>query len=98
MPPKKAPVRTKARDSDIVEDDFVKNLDGVEVRLPSLSYLDTGVLRQIRDMDFTGQTFAVIEMHLEGEALAAVDKLKNGPFAEFLEEWRVHSGISLGES
>lgn len=98
MPPKKAPIPAKKTGSDVVKEDFVKEIDGVEVRLPSLSFLDTGTLRAIRNMTFTDQTFSLIERYLEGDALAAVDSLKSDRFNDFLEEWRDHSGISLGES
>lgn len=98
MPPKKAPIPAKKPENDFVKDDFVTELDGVEIRLPSLSYMTPGIVRVIRNMSDIDQTFTILEKSLTAEAMAKVDTLDPEEFNDLLIAWRDHSGITLGES
>lgn len=97
MTVKRAPIPAKP-DDDKVKDDYVTELDGVEVRLPSLAYLRPGLIRQIRRLNQTDAMFTLLELSLSEAGLAEVDKLDPEEFEKFMEGWRVHSGVSLGES
>ncbi|WP_216917516.1 hypothetical protein OG225_07435 [Nocardia sp. NBC_01377] len=89
----KAPDSTHAQ----VENDFVRIIAGIEVRLPSLSYLKPGLVRRIRRMHDIDALYTLIEMTVSAEALAILDDLDQRTFQALLDEWRVHSGVSLGE-
>ncbi|WP_282777287.1 MULTISPECIES: hypothetical protein [unclassified Nocardia] len=80
-----------------VKDDFFYRVNGVEIQLPSLSYLKPGVVRRIRRLSDVDAMYTLLEMSLSPEALAALDDMDPDAYHEMLEAWRAHSGISLGE-
>ncbi|WP_067819498.1 hypothetical protein [Nocardia inohanensis] len=80
------------------EHDFVRTIEGVEFRLPSLSYLKPGLVRRIRRLSNTDAIYTLLELSLSAEALAVLDDMAPADFQRLLEEWRIHSGVSLGES
>lgn len=97
----RAPVAMKKKPSK-VKDDFVTTIgegeDAVEIRLPSLTFLNTGIARRVRNLSQADAMFTVFEMHLSKNALIALDALNSDEFEELCTEWREHSGVSLGES
>lgn len=97
MTVKHAPIPAKP-DDEKVKDDYVTELGGVEVRLPSLAYLRPGLIRQIRHMSQTDAMFTLLELSLSQAGLAEVDKLDPEEFEKFMDGWRIHSGVDLGES
>lgn len=104
MVTKRAPIAAK-KDGKI-RDDFVKSItvgEGedateVEVRLPSLSFMPPRLIRQVRRLGQTDAMFTIFELVLNKEQMDAVDSLDAEKFEGFCEEWRDHSGVSLGES
>ncbi|MFD4459797.1 hypothetical protein [Nocardia sp. NPDC058480] len=81
-----------------IKDDFIYRVGGVDVQLPSLSYLKPGLVRRIRRMGEVDAMYTLLELSLSAEALAAVDDMDPDEYRTLLEAWRVHSGVSLGES
>ncbi|WP_433597924.1 hypothetical protein ACQPXH_19225 [Nocardia sp. CA-135953] len=81
-----------------VKDDFVEEIGGVEVRLPSLTYLKPGLIRKIRRLGETDAAYTLLELSLSEEGLAAVDEMDPVEFDELMGRWRDHSGVTLGES
>lgn len=85
-----------------VKEDFVTTVgegeDAVEIRLPSLSYLRPGLLRQIRRMGETDSVFTIIEMSVSERAQEILDAMELDEWDALLDMWREHSGISMGES
>jgi hypothetical protein len=94
---RRAPVAAKKK-GEKVKDDFVTELAGVEVRLPSLAFLRPGLVRQVRRMGQADAMFTLFELCLSKAALDEVDKLDADEFDDFCKEWNEHSGVSLGES
>ncbi|WP_280438925.1 hypothetical protein [Nocardia cyriacigeorgica] len=88
----------KPTEQKIVEEDFVRKVGGVEIRLPSLSNLPFGVVRRNRHATKTELMFVVMEDVLTDKQLAAIDKLHNAEIRDLVDAWREHSGIDLGES
>ncbi|MGV9676205.1 hypothetical protein ACWDSJ_13070 [Nocardia sp. NPDC003482] len=80
-----------------VKDDFVHTVNGIELRLPSLSYLKPGLIRRIRRLGDVDAMYTLLEATLPGDALAAVDEMDPAEFHALLEAWRSHSGVGLGE-
>ncbi|WP_344318804.1 hypothetical protein [Nocardia ninae] len=70
----------------------------VEVRLPSLSYLKPGLIRRIRRMHDIDAMYTLIELTVSAEALVALDNMNQDEYQALLDEWRIHSGVGLGES
>ncbi|MGN2635338.1 hypothetical protein ACTD5D_03905 [Nocardia takedensis] len=85
-------------DSGPVKDKFVRVIDGVEVSLPSLSYLRPGLIRRIRKLGDVDALYTLLELELSPQALAVVDEMDPEDYREFLDAWREHSGVNLGES
>lgn len=85
-------------DASKVKDDYVTDVAGVEVRLPSLSYLKPGLIRRLRRLSDVDAVYTLMELVLSAEALAAVDEMDPEQYARMLEDWRTHSGVALGES
>ncbi|QLY30834.1 hypothetical protein [Nocardia huaxiensis] len=81
-----------------VKEDFVYQVNGVEIQLPSLTYLKPGLVRRIRRLGDVDAMYTLLEMAVTPEALAALDDMDPDAYHEMLEAWRAHSGISLGES
>lgn len=81
-----------------VKDDFVGKVGDVEIRLPSLSYLKPGLIRRIRRMHDIDAMYTLIELTVTPAALAALDSMDQDEYQALLDEWRVHSGVGLGES
>lgn len=81
-----------------VKDDFFYRVNGIEIQLPSLSYLKPGLVRRIRRLGDVDAMYTLLELTLAPEALAALDNMDPDAYREMLEDWRAHSGISLGES
>jgi len=79
-------------------EEFVADVGGVEIRLPLLSELKTGVVRKIRNLDAGDQVFTIIEMLCTDDELAAVDEMTQPELAKLMEDWQEASGISVGES
>lgn len=100
MTVKKAPIApaVSAHVTGIVKDDFVTDIDGVEVRMPSLSYLKPGLIRKIRRLGDVDAMYTLMELVLDESALAVIDEMDPDAYGNFLEEWREHSGVALGES
>jgi len=98
---KRPPIAARKKPSK-VRDDFVKVLgegdDAVEIRIPSLTFLPTGVARRVRNLSQADAMFTVFEMYLDEAGLKALDSLDPDEFEEFCGEWKEHSGVSLGES
>ncbi|MBH0777004.1 hypothetical protein [Nocardia bovistercoris] len=93
-----ATTRTGTADPAAVKYDFVRDIDGVEVRLPSLSYLRPGLIRRIRKLGDVDALYTLLELVLPSDALAAVDDMNPDDYRLFLDAWRAHSGVNLGES
>ncbi|MFI7001354.1 hypothetical protein [Nocardia sp. NPDC050175] len=83
---------------DKVKDDFVRTVGDAEIRLPSLSYLKPGLIRRIRRMHDIDAMYTLIELTVTPQALAALDNMDQDEYHALLDEWRVHSGVGLGES
>ncbi|MFR9750510.1 hypothetical protein ACL02S_05690 [Nocardia sp. 004] len=81
-----------------VKDDFVYQVDGAELRLPSLSYLKPGLIRRIRRLGDVDAMYTLLELTLSPEALAVLDDMDPDAYHELLDAWRTHSGVNLGES
>ncbi|MFI1915932.1 hypothetical protein [Nocardia sp. NPDC020380] len=81
-----------------VKDDFFYRVNGVEIQLPSLTYLKPGLVRRIRRLGDVDAMYTLLELSLTPEALAALDDMDPDGYHDMLEAWRAHSGISLGES
>lgn len=93
------PPRTrKPAKPEIVKDDFVTTVDGVEIALPSLTYLKPGVIRKTRHLGEIDQLYTLLEMSLGDAQLEALDNMDPEEYSKLLEDWRDHSGVSLGES
>lgn len=82
----------------IVKDDYVTEIDGVEVRMPSLSYLKPGLIRKIRRLGDIDAMYTLFELVLNEKTLAVIDEMDPEAYGAMLEAWREHSGVSLGES
>lgn len=96
MTVKNAPIA--GRKTDKVRDPFIREIDGVEVRLPSLGYLKPGLIRKIRNLGDVNAMYTLLETVLDDKALAVLDDMDPDDYAEFIDAWREHSGVSLGES
>lgn len=96
MTVKKAPIAVKNVGK--VREDYVVEIDGVEVRLPSLGYLKPGLIRKLRNLSDIDAMYTLLELTLSAEALAVLDDMDPDAYAELIEAWRVHSGVALGES
>lgn len=96
MTVKKAPISTS--NGATVKTDYVTDIDGVEVRLPSLSYMKPGLIRKIRRLGDVDAMYTLMELTLTPDALAVVDEMDPDAYKDMLEAWREHSGVSLGES
>ncbi|MGW2664146.1 hypothetical protein ACWCW7_24560 [Nocardia tengchongensis] len=81
-----------------VKDNFTYAVNGVEIQLPSLTYLKPGLVRRIRRLGDVDAMYTLLELSLTPAALAALDDMDPDAYHEMLEAWRAHSGISLGES
>ncbi|GEM30662.1 hypothetical protein AB0H58_29190 [Nocardia neocaledoniensis] len=81
-----------------VKDDFTYTVDGTDIVLPSLSYLKPGLVRRIRRLGDVDAMYTLLELSLTADALDALDEMEPDAYHEFLEAWRAHSGLSLGES
>lgn len=81
-----------------VKDDFTHTIEGVDIVLPSLSYLKPGLVRRIRRLGDVDAMYTLLELSLSPEALATIDDMDPDAYHELLEAWRKHSGLSLGES
>lgn len=79
-------------------DEFVAVVGDVEVRLPLLNNLKTGLVRKIRKLEAGDQLFTIIESLCGADELAAIDELTQPELAALMEEWQEASGISMGES
>jgi len=77
---------------------FTKKLNGVTITLPSMNHLPSGVARKIRKLDEGDQFFTMLEMLLDDEQLAEVDKLDGQELEALIVEWNEASEVSLGES
>lgn len=77
---------------------FVKELNGVTITLPSMNHLPSGVARKIRKLDEGDQLFTMLEMLLDEDELAEVDKLDGQELEALIVEWHEASEVSLGES
>lgn len=97
MTVKKAPIAARNGNGK-VRDDFVKDVDGTEVRLPSLSYLKPGLIRKIRNRSDIDAMYTLLEEALDEKTLKVLDDMDPDLYAELIDEWREHSGVSLGES
>lgn len=92
---KKAPIAATSNGK--VKDDFVVTIDDVEIRLPSLAYLKPGLVRRMRRLDNIDALYTLIELCVTPEAQAVLDDMDPEAYAGLLEQWREHSGVSLGE-
>lgn len=98
MTTKRAPIAASKKPDPKVKEDFVTTVDGVEVRLPSLSYLKPGLIRKLRRLGDVDAMYTLMEAVLDEDALVALDDMDPGEYEEMLEAWRTHSGVALGES
>lgn len=96
MAVKNAPIAAKKTDR--VRDDFVREIEGVEVRLPSMAYLKPGLIRKIRNLGNVNAMYTLLETVLDDKALAVLDDMDPEEYDTLLDDWRAHSGVSLGES
>ncbi|MFC9966338.1 hypothetical protein ACFVH4_19085 [Nocardia ignorata] len=94
--------KPKAKKPDRVKEEFVHTLGegdtAVEVRLPSLTYLKTGVVRAMRGLNDRAAMWFVIEKYATTEMLAAIDDTFPDQMEALMDAWATHSGITLGES
>ncbi|WP_156371279.1 hypothetical protein [Nocardia arizonensis] len=81
-----------------VKDEFVYSVGDIDVRLPSLSYLKPGLIRRIRRLGDVDAMYTLLELVLPAESLAALDEMDPDAYHAFLDAWRTHSGVNLGES
>lgn len=98
MPPRARQIATTATDSKVVKDDFTREVDGVEITLPSLTYLKPGLIRKVRRLGDVDAMYTLLELTLSPAQLAAIDDMDPDEYSKLLEDWRDHSGVSLGES
>lgn len=94
---KAAPIRA-VNGKGKVREDFVKDVDGTELRFPSLSYLKPGLIRKIRNRSDIDAMYTLLEEVLDEKSLEILDEMDPDAYAELIDEWREHSGVSLGES
>lgn len=97
MTTKRAPIAAKKK-PDYVTEDFVTTVDGTEVRLPSLTYLKPGLVRQIRRLHQIDQMYTLIEMVVDEDTQALLDDMDPMEYKAMLEAWQEHSGVTVGES
>ncbi|MGW5316720.1 hypothetical protein [Nocardia thailandica] len=90
--PKKAPELQR------VKDDFVYSLGDTEITMPSLTYLQTGLVRRMRGLGDRAAMWFVLEETGSEEALKAIDETYPDELDAFMSAWAEHSGITLGES
>lgn len=81
-----------------VKDDFVYDLGGTTVTVPSLTYLQTGLVRRMRGMGDRSAMWFVLEETGSEEALKAIDNTYPDELDAFMDAWVKHSGITPGES
>ncbi|WP_446224978.1 hypothetical protein ACTWPB_07630 [Nocardia sp. IBHARD005] len=93
--------RTKKKPPRVTAD-FVRTLGegdtAIELRLPSLAYLKTGMVRAMRGYNDRGAMWYVIEKMATPEMIAALDETFPDELQEIFDAWAEHSGITLGES
>lgn len=94
MPPR----ARKTTSPETVKDDFVREIDGVEITLPSMAYLKPGLVRKIRRLTDVDAMYTLLELILSPAQLDAIDEMDPDEYAKFMEDWREHSGLPLGES
>lgn len=70
--------------------------DGVEIVLPHMSKIKTGIIRRHRKEEPTDFIFSVLEETADDEMLAKVDDLDTTALNDLVEKWQ--AGASLGES
>lgn len=97
MTAKRAPIAPSEKPTK-VRDDFVTEVNGTEVRLPSLSYLKPGVVRKIRRLGSIDAMYTLMELVLDEPTLEVIDEMDPDEYSDMLEGWKTHSGVSLGES
>lgn len=91
--------RPAAKKDNFVREPFTETVNGVEITLPSLSFLKPGLIRKVRhEPTMVDQQFALFEHLLNEEQLAVIDDMDPDEFAGFCERWKDHSGVELGES
>jgi hypothetical protein len=69
---------------------------GVEIVLPRLSKIKSGLLRKHRHKDPDDHMFSIIEEVADEDMLAKIDNLETGEFNDMSEAWG--ATISAGES
>ncbi|MET7752308.1 MULTISPECIES: hypothetical protein [Actinomycetes] len=91
--------KNKPTAPNVVEDDFVTEVDGIEIRLPSLANLPFWLTLEIEQLSQTRAIKAILDAEVADEkARNAVMALRTKQLNELLIEWRTHSGINEGES
>lgn len=81
-----------------VKDDFVYMLGETEIKLPSLTYLQTGLVRRMRGLGDRAAMWFVLEETGTEAALKAIDETYPDELDALMDAWAKHSGITLGES
>jgi hypothetical protein len=69
---------------------------GVEIVLPHMSKIKTGIIRRHRKEEPTDFIFSVLEETADAETLAKVDDLDTTDLNTLVEKWQ--AGASVGES
>lgn len=70
--------------------------NGVEIVLPHLSKIKSGLLRRFRKLEEIDMVFSIIEEIADPETLAAIDDLEQGELEKFMADWQ--AGAKVGES
>lgn len=99
MTVKRAPVRAvKTEGDEYVREPFEFTVGRTKITLPSLSWLKPGQLAEIRNKDGFDRLWTLLSMSLTEKQLAAVGDMEPDAFADMVQAWNDHSGISVGES
>jgi hypothetical protein len=80
-----------------VQGDYTFTYDGVEITMPKIMDLPTGVVRKSNQIDDDlEKTFYILEHSLSKKQMAAIDKMPISELTKHLEKWS--EGVGLGEA
>ena len=69
---------------------------GVEIALPPMNRIKSGVIRKNRKLDPVDAAFTIIESIADEDTLAKIDDLDTEALNDLMEKWQ--AGVSVGES
>jgi hypothetical protein len=76
--------------------------DGQTITLPLAADIEAGVIRRARNLEPVDAMFTLLEGSVDGDTLAAIDRLKVRDLNAMFEAWQVavepNGGVTLPES